>query len=123
MSLAGVPVVTPVRLVVLVSGLWLVLGGDEWTVRQPWVLLGLAALLLAGVVGAAIVGRAASQLELAVAGSAPDRLAVERVLDGLLLGWGSSSRSSCSRLSTWAPSPAPELSGGSWRSSCAAPAL
>lgn len=87
-SFVGARVVTPVALVVLVSGLWLVLGGDEWTVGQPWVVLGIAALVLAVLVGAAIVGRAATQLEQVVAVSAPDGLAVERALNRLLLGWG-----------------------------------
>src|SRR5512138_1719482 len=62
LSYVGLRVLTPAVVGVLLTGLWLVLTGSEWSFTQVWVLLGLGAFIAAFLVGAVYLSRIAIQL-------------------------------------------------------------
>jgi uncharacterized membrane protein len=86
LSYIGLRVFTPAVVVVLVSGVWLVLG-SEWNFTQPWVLLALGAFVLAFLIGAVYLSRSAIQLERAAIQNA-DLLAARQGLRRWLVGYG-----------------------------------
>ncbi len=65
--------IAPAAVVLLGSGLWLVLGGSEWEISQPWVVLGLV-LFVVAVVGAVHLTQVAVRMRDPHAGSAATRL-------------------------------------------------
>jgi len=85
---AGLRVLTPAVIVVLLTGLWLFLAGSEWNLSQLWVLLALGAFAAAFLIGAVYLSRSAIHLE-RVAVAAPDldaaRAAIGRWLAGYAL--------------------------------------
>ncbi len=88
LAFVGIRVIAPASLLVLVSGLWLVLGSSEWTVTQLWVLLALGAFVLAVLLSLVFLNRGATRLQQVSTGSEPDRRAADQALDRLLLGYG-----------------------------------
>ena len=86
LSYIGLRVFTPAVVVVLVSGVWLVLG-SEWNFTQPWVLLALGAFVLAFLIGAVYLSRSAIQLERAAIQNA-DLPAARQGLRRWLVGYG-----------------------------------
>jgi uncharacterized membrane protein len=63
LSYIGLRIFTPAVVVVLVSGVWLVLASSEWNFTQLWVLLALGGFVVAFLIGALYLSRAAIQLE------------------------------------------------------------
>jgi uncharacterized membrane protein len=84
---AGLRVLTPSVVVVLLTGLWLVLAGSEWTLTQSWVLLALGGFALAFVIGAVYLSRTAIQLERAAI-TTPDLELAQAAIRRWLLGYG-----------------------------------
>ena len=87
LSYAGLRVLTPAVLVVLLSGLWLVLAGSEWTLTQSWVLLALGAFAAAFLIGAVHLSRSALQLERAAI-TTPDLAVARAAIGRWLVGYG-----------------------------------
>lgn len=83
LSYVGLRVLTPAVVAVLLTGIWLVLTGSEWSFTQLWVLLGLGAFILAFLIGAVYLSRIAIQLDRLVAGKDVD----PRVANDLLGRW------------------------------------
>lgn len=63
LSYVGLRVLTPAVVAVLLTGIWLVLTGSEWSFTQLWVLLGLGAFIAAFLIGAIYLSRIAIQLD------------------------------------------------------------
>ena len=59
----GIRVLMPAVVLVLVTGVWLVLAGSEWSFRQTWVLLALGLFAVAFAVGAVYLSRVGIALE------------------------------------------------------------
>ncbi len=88
LSYVGLRVFTPAVGVVLVSGVWLVLASSEWSLAQAWVLLALAAFVVAFLIGGVFLGRSAVALERLATGQ-PDSLpAAQEVLRRWIVGYG-----------------------------------
>lgn len=87
LSYAGLRVLMPAVVVVLLSGLWLVLAGSEWNLTQPWILLALGAFAAAFLIGAVYLSRTAIQLE-RVTATNPDLGAARAALGRWLAGYG-----------------------------------
>jgi uncharacterized membrane protein len=87
LSFAGLRVLTPAVVVVLLSGLWLVLAGSEWTLTQAWVLLALGAFAAAFLIGAVYLSRSALQLERAAI-TKPDLAVARAAIGRWLAGYG-----------------------------------
>jgi uncharacterized membrane protein len=80
---AGLRILMPSVILVLLTGLWLVLAGSEWTLDQLWVLIALAGFVGAFLVGVLYLSRTAGDLQRAAASDLPAaRAAIGRWLAG-----------------------------------------
>jgi uncharacterized membrane protein len=86
LSFVGLRVFLPAVLVVLATGLWMVVGGSAWRVDQLWILLALAAFVVAFLVGAVYLSRSASSLRRAAIDDA-DTDSARRALGRWLAGY------------------------------------
>ena len=59
----GIRVLMPSVVIVLITGVWMVLAGTEFTFSQTWVLLGLGLFAVAFLVGAVYMSRIGIQLD------------------------------------------------------------
>jgi len=85
LSFVGLRLFMPAVVLVLITGVWLVLISSEFTITQLWVLLALAAFVLAFLIGGVYLSRSAIQLERAATQSndlAAAREALSRWLTG-----------------------------------------
>jgi len=87
LSYAGLRVLMPAVLVVLLSGLWLVLAGSQWNLTQVWILSALGAFAAAFLIGAVYLSRTALQLE-RVAIATPHLAAARAAIGRWLVGYG-----------------------------------
>jgi uncharacterized membrane protein len=88
LSYVGLRVFTPAVVVVLVTGVWLVFAEGSGDFTQLWVVLALAAFLVAFLIGAAYLSRSAIRLERVMSAPAPDIAAAREALGRWLLGYG-----------------------------------
>lgn len=82
---AGLRIMTPSVVLVLLTGLWLVLTGSEWDLGQFWVLLALAGFAAAFLIGVLYLSRTAADLDRAVSS---DLAAAQAAIGRWLLGYG-----------------------------------
>jgi uncharacterized membrane protein len=79
---AGLRILTPAVITVLLTGLWLVLAGSEWNIGQLWVLVALAGFAAAFLIGVLYLSRTAGDLERAGADLNAAHVAIGRWLGG-----------------------------------------
>jgi uncharacterized membrane protein len=72
----GLRILMPSVVIVLVTGVWMVLAGSEFSLSQFWVLLGLGLFAIAFLIGAVYMSRVGIQL---------DRVAQQATMDGAQL--------------------------------------
>jgi uncharacterized membrane protein len=87
LSYAGLRLLTPAVIAVLVSGLALVLMSSDSDLTQPWILLALADFVVAFMIGAVYLSRSAIQMDRA-ANRTGDLAAARLALGRWLLGYG-----------------------------------
>jgi uncharacterized membrane protein len=86
-SYAGLRVLMPAVVVVLVSGLWMVLTGSAWSLTQLWIILALIAFAAAFVIGAVFLSRSALRLERVASESPPDLEVAHAAIGRWLTGY------------------------------------
>jgi uncharacterized membrane protein len=88
LSYLGLRVFTPAVILVLLSGIGIVLADSEWAFTQTWVLLAIAAFVVAFLIGALYLGRSAIHLERLAADPAMSLAAARELLGRWLVGYG-----------------------------------
>ncbi|HYK98700.1 MAG TPA: DUF2269 family protein [Candidatus Acidoferrales bacterium] len=88
LSYVGLRVFTPAVLVVLATGVWLVFAEQSGNFAQLWVVLALAAFIVAFLVGAVYLSRSAIRLERVMSEAKPDIGAGRAALAQWIFGYG-----------------------------------
>lgn len=84
----GPRVLTPSVVLVLVTGVWMVLGNAAWNFSQFWVLLALVLFALAFLVGAIYLSRVGIQLQRAASAEGAGKTEAVSLVNRWLLGYG-----------------------------------
>lgn len=82
----GIRVLMPSVVIVLISGVWMVLAGTEFTFNQAWVRVGLGLFAVAFIVGAVYMSRIGIQLDRAARGE-PGAAQLRGLLDRWIAGY------------------------------------
>jgi uncharacterized membrane protein len=88
LSYVGLRVFTPAVVVVLVTGVWLVFAEESGSFTQLWVVLALAAFVVAFLIGAVFLSRSAIRLERVMLAPTPDIAVARDALGRWMLGYG-----------------------------------
>ena len=83
----GIRVMGPAWIVLLVTGIWMVLGSSAWSFTQLWVLLGLGLFAVAFLVGAIYMSQAGIRLDRAAKEGAQSAADLPSLLQRWLLGY------------------------------------
>jgi uncharacterized membrane protein len=87
LSYIGPRVLMPAVLTVIVTGVWLVFASPGWSFTQLWVILALAAFVVAFLVGAIYLSRVALELERTATPADTGLQAIRMVLGRWLVGY------------------------------------
>jgi uncharacterized membrane protein len=87
LSYAGLRVLMPAVVAVLVFGIWLVLASSAWNFTELWILLALGAFVIAFLVGAVYLSRIAIQFDRLTTGMDFDIKAAKELLGRWIAGY------------------------------------
>lgn len=85
---AGLRALTPSVVVLLITGVWMILGGVGWSFSQLWVQLALGLFALAFLVGAVYMSRLGIQINRTLTSFDVDPATANRLLNRWMLGYG-----------------------------------
>jgi uncharacterized membrane protein len=83
----GIRILMPSVVIVLVTGVWMVLAGSEFSLSQFWVLLGLGLFTIAFLIGAVYMSRIGIQLDRAAQQATMDGARLRVLLDRWIAGY------------------------------------
>lgn len=83
----GIRILMPSVVIVLVTGVWMVLAGSEFSLSQFWVLLGLGLFAIAFLIGAVYMSRIGIQLDRAAQQATMDGARLRVLLDRWIAGY------------------------------------
>jgi uncharacterized membrane protein len=83
----GLRILMPSVVIVLVTGVWMVLAGSEFSLLQFWVLLGLGLFAIAFLIGAVYMSRIGIQLDRAAQQATMDGTQLRALLDRWIAGY------------------------------------
>jgi uncharacterized membrane protein len=87
LSYAGLRILMPAVVAVIITGVWLVLVSPEWNFTQLWVILALGAFVVAFLIGAVYLSRTALELERLATRTDADLQAARDVLGRWIVGY------------------------------------